>query len=175
MRAANPGLKYIVVVGDDHAIPFFRYPDTAGVGPESDYVPPVLDTTASQASLQSNDVLSQDAYGSTNVLQVKGVDLPVPDLPVGRLVETPTEIIGLLNAYLGLTNGVVPTPTSSLVTGYDFMASEANAVEGDLIAGLGGATNDTLITTRQGTPALRHRIPGQRTSCGRRCSEAATT
>ena len=51
---------------------------------------------------------------------------------------------------MGLTGGVVPTPTSSLVTGYDFMASGANAVEGDLSAGLGsGATNDTLIT-RQG-------------------------
>src|SRR6202042_3068668 len=126
---------------------FFRYPDTAGIGPESDYAPPVLDTTASQASLQSNDVLSQDAYGSTNVLHLKGIDLPVPGLPVGRLVKTPTEIIGLLNAYMGLTNGVVAKPTTSLVTGYDFMANEASAIQTDLIAGLGaGATNDKLIS-----------------------------
>ena len=58
----------------------------------------------------------------------------------------------MINAYLGLGAGVVPTPHSSLVTGYDFMASGANSVEGDLAAGLGaGATNDTLISP-QGTP-----------------------
>ena len=45
-----------MIIGDDHVIPFFRYPDTAGIGPESGYVPPVLDTSASLASLESNDV-----------------------------------------------------------------------------------------------------------------------
>ncbi len=30
VRQANPGLQYIVLVGNDHAIPFFRYPDNAG-------------------------------------------------------------------------------------------------------------------------------------------------
>jgi hypothetical protein len=150
-RAANPNLKSIVIVGDDHIIPFFRYPDTAGLGSELNYVPPVQSVSASQGSLQSNDVLSQDAYGSTRVLHVDGVDLPLPGLAVGRLVETPTEIITMINAYLGTANGVVPTPHSSLVTGYDFMASGANAAETDLVAGLGaGATNDTLISP-QGT------------------------
>ncbi|MCW2976635.1 MAG: hypothetical protein JWM06_1916, partial [Actinomycetia bacterium] len=153
-RAQNPNLKYIVIVGDDHVIPFFRYPDTAGLGPESNYAPPVLDNTASQANLRSNDVLSQDAYGSTNVLHLKGADLPIPDLPVGRLVETPAEISGMLDAYMGLTNGVVPTPSSSLVTGYDFMAGGAQSVQGDLSAGLGGtSTNDHLITDQGVAPS----------------------
>ena len=43
-----------------------------------------------------NDFLSQDAYGATTMLHEDGVELPVPDLPVGRLVETPTEIDGML-------------------------------------------------------------------------------
>ncbi len=147
VRAQNPGLKYIVIIGDDHVIPFFRYPDTAGIGPESDYVPPVLDTTPSYASLESDDFLSQDAYGATTELDAGGEDIPVPDLPVGRLVETPTEIDGMLQAYMSLTGGVVATPTSSLVTGYDFMTSGADAVESDLAAGLGpNGTDDTLIT-----------------------------
>jgi hypothetical protein len=162
VRAANPGLEYIVIVGDDHVIPFFRYPDTAGIGPESGYVPPVLDTTPSYASLESNDFLSQDAYGASSVLNVQGVDLPVPDLPVGRLVETPTEIDGMLQAYMGLSGGVVATPTSSLVTGYDFMARGADAVEADLSAGLGaGATNDTLITNDGVAPSNIGTPPSQ--------------
>ena len=145
-RASNP-VRSIVLVGSDAAIPFFRYPDTAGLGPELGYVPPVIDNSASQASLQSNDVLSQDAYGSSTVLHVKGLDLPVPDLPVGRLVETPAEISKMLDAYTATANGVVATPRSSLVSGYDFMTQGANAVESDFSAGLGtGATNDTLIT-----------------------------
>ena len=153
-RSANPGLKYIVIVGDDHVIPFFRYPDTAGIGPESGYIPPVLSTTASAASLESNDVLSQIQYGSTTVLHISGVDLPVPDLPVGRLVETPTEIDGMLNAYMSTVGGVVPTPTSSLVTGYDFMTSGADAVEANLSAGLGpNARDDTLITNDGVSPS----------------------
>ena len=161
-RASNPGLKYVVIAGNDHVIPFFRYPDTAGIGPESDYVPPVISTSPSDASLASNDVLSQDAYGATTFVDASGVELPVPDLPVGRLVDTPTEITGLLNAYTsGTSGGVVPTPTSSLVTGYDFMTRGADAVEDDLSAGLGsGATNDTLITndgvppSQTGSPPL---------------------
>ena len=72
VRAQNPGLKYVVVVGDDQVIPFFRYPDTAGLGPESDYEPPVLDSSASQASLKTDQFLSQDAYGSSSVLDVEG-------------------------------------------------------------------------------------------------------
>ena len=63
-KALNAGLKYVVIIGGDNVIPFFRHPDTAMLGPESDYVPPVLGTTPSQSSLRLNYVLSQDAYGA---------------------------------------------------------------------------------------------------------------
>ncbi|MGA3362226.1 MAG: hypothetical protein ABSD82_09360 [Solirubrobacteraceae bacterium] len=168
VRAQNPGLEYIVLIGDDHVIPFFRYPDTAGIGPESDYSPPVLDTTASYGSLESNDFLSQDAYGASSELNVQGLEIPIPDLPVGRLTETPTEIDGMLQAYLDPGTygtdgtGVVPAPTSSLVTGYDFMTTGADAVEADFQAGLGsGATNDTLITNDGVAPSNTGTPPTQ--------------
>ena len=61
--AQNP-IKYIVLVGNDDVVPFFRYADNALLGPESNYVPPVLDPTASQASLRLNYILGQDAYGA---------------------------------------------------------------------------------------------------------------
>ena len=63
----------------------------------------------------------------------------------------------MLNAYMSTAGGVVATPTSSLVTGYDFMTSGADAVEANLSAGLGpGARNDTLITN-DGVSPERHR------------------
>ena len=123
-RADNP-VRYVVVVGSDGVIPFFRYPDPALLGNETLYSPPVLDASASQATLRLGYVLNQDAYGSKDQVAVLGTQFPVPDLAVGRLIETPAEIGGMLDAFDGLTNGVVPTPTTSLVTGYDFLQDDA--------------------------------------------------
>ena len=80
-------LEYVVIVGNDDVIPFFRYPDKALLGPESNYVPPVQDFTASQASLRLGYVLSQDAYGAAIGLSLNATEFPIPLLAVGRLVE----------------------------------------------------------------------------------------
>src|SRR6185437_12501016 len=95
----NP-LRYVVIVGSDDAIPFFRTPDESGLG-------------------------------------------------VGRLVEAPLEIAGLLDAYTN-ANGVV-APKSSLVTGYDFLADDAAAVRDELQQGT-GTTPATLITPNGVSP-----------------------
>lgn len=153
-RSLNGNMQYVVVVGGDNMVPFYRYPDNALLGPESDYVPPVLDPTASQASLRLNYVLSQDFYGTTDMLSLNGTELPIPDLAVGRLVENPDDIIKYLDAYLQTANGVAPAPTSAFVTGYDFVADVANAVKSELATGLGGgATVNSLITPREVAPA----------------------
>lgn len=142
-RAGN-ALEYVVVVGNDGVIPFFRYPDEALLGPEKNYVPPVRDFTASQAGLKLNFVLGQDQYGSECALELKSTTIPVPDLAVGRLVETPSEVMGMIDAYLETSGGVVATPTSALVTGYDFLQDSADAVRAQLEAGL-GVSADALI------------------------------
>ena len=151
-RDTNGTLKYVAIIGGDSVIPFFRYADTAGLGPENGYVPPVLGTSPSQASLQSNSVLGQDAYGTLKDLTIKGSVLPVPDLAVGRLVETPAEIDGQVQQFLGLTNQTLPTPKSSLVTGYDFLTGAADTVETTLKAGLGGTARNDQLITNQGVP-----------------------
>jgi CSLREA domain-containing protein len=133
-RAANPGLRYIVIVGDDAIVPFFRYPDAAGLGNESDYVPPVFDNSTSQANLRLGYFLGQDNYGAR--FQIGPNRLPVPDLPVGRLVETAAEATIMLDAYIA-ANGVAPAPNSALVTGYDFLADAAQAISVELSLGLG--------------------------------------
>jgi hypothetical protein len=152
-RADNP-VRYVVVIGSDGVIPFFRYPDPALLGNETLYAPPVLDASASQASLRLGYVLNQDAYGTRDQVSVLGAQFPVPDLAVGRLIETPAEIGGMLDAYNGLTNGVVATPTTSLVTGYDFLQDAADAVASNLRAGIGGTGNATLITNEGVAPGL---------------------
>jgi hypothetical protein len=147
---SNPlQLQYVVIVGSDTSIPFFRSPDESGLGPESDYVPPVQSDSESEASLAANYVLSQDAYGSNTTISLPYNDFPVPGLAVGRLVETASEIAGVIDAYVA-TNGVV-VPQSSLVTGYDFLAQDAKKVETELQRGTGTAP-DELIAPRDASP-----------------------
>ncbi len=149
-RAINP-LEYVVIVGNDGTIPFFRYPDQALLASEKNYVPPVLDNTPSQASLKLGYVLGQDEYGSSQEISSKESNFPIPDLAVGRLVETASEVTGMLNAYLRTQAGVLPPPSSLLVTGYDFLADAALAVQNELQTGA-GLQADTLIQPRQLSP-----------------------
>jgi hypothetical protein len=170
---ANPDLSYVVLVGGDDTIPFFRYPDTMDLAPESGYIPPVGPLTASEASLRLNYVLSQDAYGAGRQLSLGVSAFPVPDLAVGRLVETASEAILVIDAYLDhTTNGVVPTPTRSLVMGYDFMADAAEQVQREFTDGLSpSAVKDSLIAPNNILPsdpqswdadALRSKLFGTR-------------
>jgi CSLREA domain-containing protein len=151
-RESNPDtLEYIVIVGNDETIPFFRYADTALLGYESNFVPPVFDFTPSQASLRLGYVLSQDGYGAPFDISVNANAFPIMALAVGRLVETPTEVIGMLDAYLSTADGVVPAPQSTLVTGYDFLEDAARAIQAELEAGT-GIPSDKLITPAEVSP-----------------------
>ena len=113
-------------------------------------MPPVDERSASEASLRTDYVLSQDAYGSGTRVSLRTSDFPVPGLAVGRLVETPAEIAGMIDAYIAA--GGVVTPRTSLVTGYDFLADAANAVKGELAAGHRAPPSDTLITPNGMSP-----------------------
>ncbi len=143
------GIKYVVLAGGDNVLPFFRYPDTSSIGPEVNYFPPVDGNSASEASLRSNYTLGQDTYGASASIPLGVIDFPIPDLPVGRLVETPTEIAGMVQAYLDQS---VVTPSTSLVTGYDFIEDAALVIKGNLDAGTGQA-GASLIDPYGAAPA----------------------
>ena len=143
-------LKYVVVVGGDNVIPFFRYADPALLGNERLYVPPVSDTTASQASLRLGYVLSDDFIASRTTVSTHGNELPVPDLAIGRLVETPGEIEGMIDAFRGASGSV--SPTSSLVTGYGFLTDAADSISSVLAPKIPGANDETLITNQGISP-----------------------
>ena len=148
-RPNNPGLRFVVIAGSDRVIPFFRYPDQSLLGQESQYVPPVNSNSPSEASLRSDFVLSQDAYGSGTRISLRASEYPVPGLAVGRLVEEPADIAGIIDAYVA-TNGVV-SPGNSLVTGYDFLEDAANAVSAELQLGT-NQLPDQLITPNGKSP-----------------------
>ena len=172
-RENNPALKYVVLAGGDDSIPFFRYPDPAYLGPESDYIPPVEKGSASEASLRSNYVLGQDEYGAAIVLDPGPSRVPVPDLAVGRLVETASDVIAMIDAYSPEATGAALktlAPSTALVTGYDFLADTAHTVSGQLTAGMPATATKQELITEYGVPQssgwtadqLRTALLGQR-------------
>ena len=80
-------------------------------------------------------------------LAAAATSFPIPDLAVGRLVETPAEIDGHPRRLPRRTTAAsCRRRRSSLVTGYDFLADAADAVETDLDAGHRARPADALIT-----------------------------
>ncbi len=146
-------IEYVVIVGGDQVIPFYRHPDEALLANENNYVPPVLDATSSQASLKLGFILGQDFYGARCEIARKTADLPLPSAAVGRLVEVPADIHAQLDAYLTTTDGVVPTPTRALVTGYDFLSDVAEAVRLEFAAALETPVSDSLIAPANEPPS----------------------
>jgi CSLREA domain-containing protein len=132
----NSNLQYVVVVGGDAIIPFFRHPDFADLAKESQYVPPVRDDSPSQAALRLDYILSQDAYVADEEVQLANSTFPIvaSDVAIGRLVETAAEINAVIDAYRSTGNGVV-TPQTSLVTGYDFLEDAALEIKNQLWLG----------------------------------------
>ncbi|MEA2661041.1 MAG: large repetitive protein, partial [Chloroflexota bacterium] len=134
-RSPSPAsLKYVVLVGSDHVIPYQRVPDHAELMNEDLFDVPVKDPSVSLAQLARGYVPTQDYYGSFQSIRRFDHDLQVPDVAVGRLVESVEDINGYLDAYTPLSGGVVTLAPSSpgLATGYSFLTDLADFMKTNL-------------------------------------------
>ncbi|HEU0296751.1 MAG TPA: PxKF domain-containing protein, partial [Anaerolineales bacterium] len=91
---------------------------------------------------ETNLVQGQDGYGSSIEFTQAGHKLALPDLAIGRLVDSATDISAAVDAYIA-TDGLI-VPNSSLVTGYDFVGDAAEAMK-VLLDGGTNSSADTLI------------------------------
>lgn len=115
----HEGVKYVVLAGDDRALPFRRVPDGVPQSPEKEYLD--VDTThATGAAIRSNYYMTDDFYVDRQPTQASGHEIYIPDLAIGRLIETPDDMIHTINNFLGMPNGAVQVD-NILVTGYDFV------------------------------------------------------
>ncbi len=131
--ASYPGVEqngYLVIVGDDRLIPFRRVnvysyarPYDFYWTPESRYAAQMLRTDQRSTigwALADNQTLTDDFYADLTPISWRADhDLYIPDLAVGRLVETPEEMITAMDAYLA--RGGQVNLTSAAVSGYDFI------------------------------------------------------
>jgi uncharacterized repeat protein (TIGR01451 family) len=124
----HPGVKYLVIAGSDEIVPLCRVPDEVYLSNEAKYAAAShLDaSSALYAAFIHGYVLTDDYYADMAPVSWMGRELYVPDYAIGRLVETPDEIVKMLNAFAA--NEGKLTVTSALVTGYDFLSDGASAI-----------------------------------------------
>jgi hypothetical protein len=145
--ATYPDLEYLVIVGDDRVIPFRRVADQVPrvEWREHRYGTVSPDSTVG-AALADDMTLTDDYYGDAvptvpDHVQWDGHDLYIPDLGIGRLIETPTEIMAQIDTFL---SGDEVAAGTAIVTGYDFVQDSAQAICSEL-GDDGLVTDCTLI------------------------------
>jgi hypothetical protein len=123
---SNPNVEYLVIAGDDRVIPFRRVPEGNLQSTEHQYAASATISTTQWAALRDDMVLTDDYYADQEATVWEGHELYVPDYAVGRLVEQPGEIRGLIDAFLA--DDVINTQRV-LVTGYDFVQDGGTIVK----------------------------------------------
>ena len=150
IRATHPGVKFLVNVGGDDIVPFFRIPDNTTLTNESGYAT-VFGGNQYYGSTYSASALSDDPYATTAPIPFLDRQLFVPDLVVSRLVETPQQITQAVSQYETASGQL--TPTNAYVSGYDFLADGSGAVA-DALAHDVGAANVTRRIDPVGATAV---------------------
>jgi hypothetical protein len=133
--SVHSSVQYLVIVGDDTIIPFHRVPDDGLIANESVYagLAGLKPNNPTVAALEQGYILTDDFYADRTRRQWRGRELSVPDLAIGRLVETPQEIMTIVDTYLNQFG--VLYPNTALVTGYDFLSDGSQAIR-DALASL---------------------------------------
>jgi hypothetical protein len=144
-RKANSTLQYVVLVGGDDQIPFFRTPDLTTLSNESEYASTLSSANNNEylGAALSGDLMTDNPYGTPAPIPFLDRFLYLPTLSVGRLVETPDDIVKQVQTFQS-SNGRLD-PTSAQVSGYDFLSDGATGVGDALAATLGGAAVKRLI------------------------------
>ena len=151
------GLKYLVLVGGDQVIPFARLGDFTVAGNESGYAATFANNTDLFSTLRLGNFLSDDPYGDVNPVPYLNRQLHIPELAVGRLVETPAQIIGTVNRFVSFSGRLAPQ--TALTTGYDFLADGAQKVKTAFDGRLGTGSTGLISNTWDKTMLMQALLP----------------
>lgn len=125
-RELSPDLAYVTIVGSDEVIPFARKPDETSIANESTFAGEFADN-AMFGALVTRHFLSDDTYGDIDPIPWLDRFLNVPELGVGRLLESAADIQAAAENYIAF--GGVLDPQTALSAGYDFIADAAQDID----------------------------------------------
>ena len=150
LRTNLTDFRYLVIAGGDLVVPMGRVRDHIALDNETSFANDEVYTDGTvkhdnqlSAALRGGYVLSDDVYGDFNPIPWLDTQAFVPDVAVGRLVETPQEIGTALDAYVA-SNGV-RSPNSAYTAGYDFNSDGAQQVATSLAPRVPAGTAMTSI------------------------------
>ncbi|MFZ4655800.1 MAG: right-handed parallel beta-helix repeat-containing protein [Caldilineaceae bacterium] len=133
LQTIYPNIENILIVGGDEVIPFRRIPDEVVIANERDYSAVAKPGTALSAALTHGYFFTDNYYAAFHPIPWRGRELYLPELALGRLVETPTEIMSALAPYLTAGYPVaIEAPYKGLCVGTDFMLDTAQACQTEL-------------------------------------------
>ena len=130
VQATNPTLQHLVLIGDDTAIAVLpcrrRHGDRQRVELRRRASPATIAWWAASLAATSRPTIPMPPHAAS---RLSGRELFVPELAVGRLVESRADIVKALDTFTQYNGQLDPATTSSaLVTGYDFLTDGAQAV-----------------------------------------------
>lgn len=128
----------VVIVGGDDVVPFARVRDMTSLGNQTAYASSVTSEVNGQQqdnpisrSFARSQILTDDPYGTFGApFPWLGNYVYIPDVALGRLVETPDQIVAQL-AHFESTDGKLD-PKTALVTGADKSNPTARGIANDL-------------------------------------------
>ncbi|HZQ83294.1 MAG TPA: hypothetical protein VFA83_00575 [Acidimicrobiales bacterium] len=171
LGANRAALQNVVLVGTDEVLPMARVPDLTSTSNErtfSQELGPLASSTGGNDALlgaaAAGMIMTDDPYGAFSPRPFLGTFLYIPDVGLGRLVESPEDIAAVVNQFLTPTQaGDAPgilRPATSLVTGYDFMTPLANALKATLSQSVTPNQVSTLIGAGWNKNDLTAAFPG---------------
>jgi len=118
------GVKYVVLVGTDRALPFRRVVDGTPQLSEKTYTS-VTDNHPTGAAILQDYFLTDDFYVDREPVSPNGREVYIPDagLSTGRLIETPDDMIKLIDIFLA---NPVTQVDNVFISGYDFVKDSAS-------------------------------------------------
>ena len=131
IRAAVPTITNVVIIGGDDLVPFGRVPDTTKLANEREYESQIAGVNEISSAMRGGWMLTDDVYVDARPVQVGSSELSVPTATVGRLVESPSDIVTALADFV--TNDGHLDARTALSVGYDFLADGASAVRDALV------------------------------------------
>jgi hypothetical protein len=141
-----------VIVGNDRVIPHRRVQHGDLASKEHQYAPSITADTPLWASAQADMILTDDYYADREPVVWQGHEVYVPDYAIGRLIESPAEIVAFIDPFL--TNDTL-TVSRALVTGYHFVDDTAGYIGNDLFRYDGVSVDDTLVGQEWTGAAMR--------------------
>jgi hypothetical protein len=169
-------LEHVMILGGDEIIPMARLSDSTEVANEYDFRnefdgdlagPEAVGRNALTSTFWASRILSDEPYGESDARSLGNRYLYVSDIALGRLVETPADIVQALDTFVEY-NGSLAIDTAT-VLGYDFLVDGSEQVAAKLAEGLGSdAVDDELADglTDAGAPWDRDDAAAKLTAAG---------